>query len=104
MLLTFPANASEVAADRGYAGTIVSTATAIPPHSIGREEVKTYMRRVFSIESARLDAMMSVIDNSQVKQRYCIHPIDYIIQPRPLAQSRRNTRSIPFASAVKSRS
>ena len=86
MLLTLPTSASEIAAERGYAGTIVSTATAIPPYVIGREEVKTYMRRVFSIEAARLDAMMAVIDNSQVKQRYCIHPIDYIIEPRPLTR------------------
>lgn len=65
---------------------IAATATVVPPFRIGREEVKTYMRQVFSIESTRLDAMMSVIDNSQVKQRYCIHPVDYIIQQRPLTR------------------
>ncbi|MBI4460103.1 MAG: type III polyketide synthase [Acidobacteria bacterium] len=64
----------------------MSTATAVPSCSIGREEVKTYMKQVFSIEASRLDAMMAVIDNSQVKQRYCIHPVDTIVQPRPLAQ------------------
>ena len=29
---------------------------------------------------------MAIIDNSQVRRRYCIHPVDYIIQPRPLSQ------------------
>ena len=66
--------------------TIAATATAVPPYSVGREEVKAYMKHVFSIESSRLDAMMAVIDNSQVKQRYCIHPVDYIIRPRTLTQ------------------
>ena len=66
--------------------TIAATATAVPAHIITREEVKTYFHRVFHLEGARLDAMMSIIDNSQVKRRFCIHPIDYIIEPRPLSQ------------------
>ncbi len=65
---------------------IAATATAVPPHSLTREEVKTYMRKVFQLESRRLEAMMAVIDNAQVKQRYSIFPIDYIIEPRSLAQ------------------
>ena len=66
--------------------TIAATATAVPPYSIGYEEVKSYMGQVFSIEPSRLDAMMAVIDNSQVKQRYCVDPVDTIIRPRPLSQ------------------
>ncbi|MBI3895294.1 MAG: type III polyketide synthase [Acidobacteria bacterium] len=66
--------------------TIAAAATAVPPYAVGREEVKTYLRKVFSIEANRLEAMMAVVDHSQVKQRYCIHPVDTIIQPRPLAQ------------------
>lgn len=73
-------------AANGAGITIAATATAVPPHVISREEVKTYLRRVFHIEAARLDAMMCIIDNSQVRRRYCIHPIDYIIEPRPLSQ------------------
>ena len=70
----------------GAGVTIAATATAVPPFEITREVVKTYLRKVFSLESARLDAMMSVIDNSQVKRRFCIHPVDYLINPRPLSQ------------------
>ncbi len=66
--------------------TIAATATALPPFRIGREEVKTYLQRVFSLDAARLQAMLAVVDHSQVKQRYCIHPIDHIISPRPLDQ------------------
>jgi alkylresorcinol/alkylpyrone synthase len=73
-------------ASNGAGITIAATATAVPPFEITREEVKTYLRKVFSLESARLDAMMSVIDHSQVRRRFCIHPVDYIIHPRPLSQ------------------
>ena len=66
--------------------TIAATATALPPFRIGRDEVKTYLQRVFSLDAARLQAMLAVVDNSQVRQRYCIHPIEHIIRPRPLDQ------------------
>jgi len=64
--------------------TIAATATAVPPFRIGRDEVKRYLKRVFSLEDARLEAMLAIVDNSQVKQRYCIHPIETIIEPRTL--------------------
>jgi alkylresorcinol/alkylpyrone synthase len=73
-------------AANGAGAAIAATATALPPHVISREEVKTYLRRVFQVEAARLDAMMCVIDNSQVKRRFCIHPVETIIEPRPLSQ------------------
>jgi alkylresorcinol/alkylpyrone synthase len=66
--------------------TVASTATAVPEYAISRDDVKLYFQRVFHVDGARADAMMSIVDNSQVKRRYCIHPIDYIIEPRPLAR------------------
>ena len=33
-----------------------------------------------------MGGMMSIIDNSKVERRYCIHPIDYVIEPRKLGQ------------------
>jgi len=65
---------------------VAATATAVPPYRIGAEEVKNYLQAVFAIESSRADAMMAVIDHSQVEQRYCVNPVEYIIQPRPLSQ------------------
>jgi alkylresorcinol/alkylpyrone synthase len=66
--------------------TIASTSTALPPHVITCDDVKRYLSRVFPLQGARLEAMHAIVENSQVRQRYCIHPIDYIIEPRPLAQ------------------
>src|SRR5216684_6666813 len=67
--------------------TIAATATALPPHTITREDVKVYMGRVFDIPERRLEAMMSIVDNAQVHKRYSIFPLDYTIQPRPLSQT-----------------
>lgn len=71
---------------RGVRATIAAIATAVPPHVVTREEVKAYFQHVFPLEASRLEAMMAIVDNSQVRRRYCIHPVEYVIQPRPLSQ------------------
>src|SRR5436190_21218750 len=71
----------------GYRATIAATATAVPPYTLTREDVKTYIRKVFDLEERRLDALMTVIDNAQVRQRHAIFPVDYIVKPRPLVQT-----------------
>ena len=65
---------------------IAATSIAVPPFLLTREDVKTYMRRVFDVGERRLDAMMTVIDNAQVHQRHSIFPVDYIVTPRSLEQ------------------
>jgi alkylresorcinol/alkylpyrone synthase len=66
--------------------TIAATATAVPQHRFGRDEVKRYLQHVFSLDAARLQAILAIVDNSRVKQRYCIHPVEAIIEPRPLEE------------------
>ena len=65
---------------------IAATSIAVPPFLLTREDVKTYMRRVFDVGERRLDAMMTVIDNAQVHQRHSIFPVEYIVTPRSLEQ------------------
>ena len=67
--------------------TIAATATALPPYTITRDDVKYYMGRVFDIPERRVEAMMSIVDNAQVHKRYSIFPIDYTIEPRALSQT-----------------
>jgi len=67
--------------------TIVATATALPPYTITREDVKYYMGRVFDIPERKLEAMMSIVDNAQVHNRHSIFPIEYTVEPRPLSQT-----------------
>ena len=73
-----------------HTATIAATATAVPPHVLTREDVRTYMRRVFEVGERRLDAMMTVIDNAQVHQRHSIFPVEYIVEPRPLSHKSRD--------------
>lgn len=67
--------------------TIVAIATALPPYTITREDVKYYMGRVFDIPERKLEAMMSIVDNAQVHSRHSIFPIEYTVEPRPLSQT-----------------
>ena len=67
--------------------TIAATATALPPHTITREDVKYYMGRVFDIPDRRLEAMMSIVDNAQVHKRHAIFPIEYTVEPRELSKT-----------------
>lgn len=67
--------------------TIASTAIAVPPNLLSRDLVKEYVGRVFQLSGRRLDAILEVIDNSQIDRRYSIFPVDYLIEPRPLAQT-----------------
>ena len=48
--------------------------------------VKDRIKDVFSLEGMRLEAIRSVIDNSQIDQRHSVFPVDYIVEPRPLSQ------------------
>jgi alkylresorcinol/alkylpyrone synthase len=67
--------------------TIAATATALPPYTMTREDVKYYMGRVFEIPERRLEALMSIADNAQVNKRYSIFPIEYTVEPRPLSKT-----------------
>src|SRR6202521_5328712 len=67
--------------------TIAATATALPPHTITRDDVKYYMGRVFDIPERKLEAMMSIVDNARVHNRYSIFPIEYTVEPRALSKT-----------------
>jgi alkylresorcinol/alkylpyrone synthase len=67
--------------------TIAATATALPPYTITRDDVKYYMGRVFDIPERRLEAMMTIVDNAHVHQRRSIFPLEYTIEPRALSQT-----------------
>src|SRR5437762_11248293 len=67
--------------------TIAATATALPPYTITRDDVKYYMGRVFDIPERRLEAMMTIVDNAQVHKRHSIFPIEYTVEPRNLQET-----------------
>lgn len=63
---------------------IAATATAVPEFVVTRDVVKTYFGQVFPLKGARLEAMMAIVDNSAIRQRFCIQPVDELIRPRSL--------------------
>src|SRR5580704_13677860 len=71
----------------GMPASIVATATAVPPHLITAADVKAHIQSIFHLEGSRLDGMFSIVDNSHIKQRHTIFPLDYTVQPRPLTQT-----------------
>jgi alkylresorcinol/alkylpyrone synthase len=48
--------------------------------------VKQCIGDVFSLDGMRLEAIRNVIDNSHIDQRHSVFPVEYVIEPRPLAQ------------------
>jgi alkylresorcinol/alkylpyrone synthase len=72
--------------DSAAVATIAGTATAVPPYLLTRDVVKKHIKDVFSLDGKRLEAIHTVIDNSQIDQRHSVFPVEYIIEPRPLAQ------------------
>ncbi len=82
-----PASHRSTEVATGSPCTIAATATALPPYTITREDVKYYMGRVFDIPERRLEAMMSIVDNAQVHKRHAIFPLDYTIEPRALSKT-----------------
>jgi alkylresorcinol/alkylpyrone synthase len=66
--------------------TIAGTATAIPSHILGREELGIYLKKVFLLSEGRTAMMLDVIENTEIEQRSCVFPVDYLIEPRPLSQ------------------
>jgi alkylresorcinol/alkylpyrone synthase len=76
--------------------TIAGTATAVPPYLLTRDIVKQRIQDVFSLDDRRLEAIHSVIDNSQIDRRHSVFPVEYIIEPRPLAQINHEFREKSF--------
>jgi alkylresorcinol/alkylpyrone synthase len=71
----------------GCHATIAASATALPPYRITRDDVKYYFGKVFEIPERRVEAMMAIVDNAQVNNRFSIFPIDYTIEARSLAKT-----------------
>ncbi len=84
-LQTAPSRAVSVA-------TIAGASAVVPPYVIPRETVKRRIKDVFSLDDRRLEAIHAVIDNSGIDQRYSVFPVDYTIEPRPLAQINKEYR------------
>jgi alkylresorcinol/alkylpyrone synthase len=67
---------------------ITATATAVPDHPFGQEEAQRYARAM-PVEPRRLATVQALFENAGVRQRYGVHPLDFVMTPRPLSQTSR---------------
>ncbi len=74
------------------APVIAATATAVPQHVIFRQTVETKIGPVFGLAGRRLEAVLEIVANSQIEQRYSIFPVEYLIEPRSIEQTSREYR------------
>jgi alkylresorcinol/alkylpyrone synthase len=54
---------------------------------MARQDVKQTIQHVFSLESRKLAAVLAIIDNAEIEQRYSAFPLDYLAQPRSLTET-----------------
>jgi len=60
--------------------SILSLATAVPPHVIEQSEAKAVARRAFGGRPALFDRLSSVFDNAGIAKRHIVAPIDWYEQ------------------------
>lgn len=61
--------------------TLLSLATAVPPHVISQDEAKAVGRRAFAGKKALFDRLASVFDNAAIDRRHLVAPIGWYEQP-----------------------
>jgi alkylresorcinol/alkylpyrone synthase len=61
--------------------SLLSLATAVPPHVIAQHEAKALARRAFNGKKAVFDRLASVFDNAGIAKRHLVAPVDWYEQP-----------------------
>ena len=57
--------------------SLLSIATAVPPHVIEQRDAKTMARRAFSGKPALFDRLAGVFDNAGIARRHVVAPADW---------------------------
>jgi alkylresorcinol/alkylpyrone synthase len=78
--------------------SLLSLATALPPHVIAQDEAKALGRRAFSGKKALFDRLSSVFDNAGIARRHLVAPIDWY--ERPHGWSERNALYLKAAQEL----
>jgi alkylresorcinol/alkylpyrone synthase len=60
--------------------SILSTATAVPPHRVEQWEIKEFARRLFAGEFRDLERLLPVFDNAQIESRHFCRPLEWFGQ------------------------
>jgi alkylresorcinol/alkylpyrone synthase len=77
---------------------IVSTATAVPPYRVDQQETERFARQHFAGHVPDLDRLVQVFSNAGIDARYFTRPLDWLGEPRSLAE--KNDAYIEGATAI----
>jgi alkylresorcinol/alkylpyrone synthase len=80
--------------------TIVATATAVPEHRFCQDEAKRCAQRM-PVDARRRATVEAIFDNAGVRQRFGVEPLEYVMTPRPLAESSRQYQAHAVPLGVK---
>jgi len=65
---------------------IVSAATAVPPYAVTQDSAVQFARQLFAARIDDFDRLLPVFANAGIKQRYLSRPLEWLAQPRTLAE------------------
>src|SRR5262249_19817103 len=61
-------------------------ATAVPPHAATQDEVKARLRKLLPLDARKLDAALSLFDQTAVERRHSVYPLDELGVKRGLGE------------------
>jgi alkylresorcinol/alkylpyrone synthase len=60
---------------------LVSLATAVPPYAMEQSDVAAFAHRIFGNTFADYDRLAPVFENSGIRRRYAVRPLDWYFEP-----------------------
>ena len=61
--------------------SLLSLATAVPPHVVAQDDAKAVARRAFGGKAALFDRLAGVFDNAGIARRHIVAPLDWYERP-----------------------
>ena len=80
------------------APSLVSLATAVPPHAVPQPVVRALVERMFAGSEAGSARLLAVFDHSGIEQRHFCMPLDWYVSERSFAEQ--NARYVEHALAL----
>jgi alkylresorcinol/alkylpyrone synthase len=66
--------------------SILSLATAVPPHKLRQADIEARARRIFAPAIARFPQLADVFANTGIEERYSVRPIEWFDAPHDFAE------------------
>ncbi len=85
--MSFPLSHSVTACREDIAPRVVATATATPPHVVGPDQTRRYMRQVFGSSYPQFARIERMIEQTAIETRYLTLPPEELVARRDLEHS-----------------